>query len=241
MHRSLPQHIAIILDGNGRWAKNRNLPRIQGHVIGAQRVKEIVTYCAKIGLPALTLFAFSTENWRRSKTEVAFLMRLLRRYIRGERENILNNNIVLRILGNQQSLPPIVADELADIVHVSQKNSGMKLNFALAYGGRDEIIRAARKLASSCQEGSLTPAGINEETFAEALDTVELPDPDLLIRTSGEKRISNFLLWQMAYTEMYYTDTLWPDFSVDHLEKAIEDFFRRDRRFGKVGEDFDGK
>jgi undecaprenyl diphosphate synthase len=228
----LPAHIAIIMDGNGRWAKSRMLPRIMGHRKGVETVREIVEECSRIGIGYLTLFAFSAENWSRPKTEVRSLMTLLKKYIRMEVPLMMRNNIRFNVIGNRSDLPDDVAHALDDARRVTSENSGMTLTLALSYGSRQELLDASRRLAADILEGVLKPEDVTEDIFSSYLYTSGLPDPDLLIRTSGEMRISNFLLWQLAYSELYFTDINWPDFSRKELMKAITDFQLRERRFG---------
>ena len=232
----LPKHIAIIMDGNGRWAKKRLLNRIAGHQKGADAVRETVRTCRKLGIEVLTLFAFSTENWSRPADEVEALMNFLRRYLLKERDEMLKNDIQLNAIGDIENLPHDVYSVLMDTIKYTEKCNGMILNLALSYGGRGDILNALRKIINDCEYGKIKPEGINEEVFSNYLYTAGIPDPDFLIRTSGEYRISNFLLWQMAYTEIYITDTLWPDFKEKDLLKAIIDFQSRERRFGLTSE-----
>jgi undecaprenyl diphosphate synthase len=228
----LPRHIAIIMDGNGRWAKSRMLPRIMGHRKGVETVREIVEECSDIGIRFLTLFAFSAENWSRPKTEVRSLMTLLKKYIRMEVPRMMRNNIRFNVIGSRSDLPDDVACALDDARKVTSENSGMTMTLALSYGSRQEILDASRQIARDISDGSLDPVKLTEELFSSYLYTSGLPDPDLLIRTSGEMRISNFLLWQLAYAELYFTDINWPDFNRNELKKAISDFQSRERRFG---------
>jgi undecaprenyl diphosphate synthase len=228
----LPRHIAIIMDGNGRWAKLRMLPRIMGHRKGVETVREIVEECSNIGIGFLTLFAFSAENWSRPKTEVRSLMTLLKKYIRMEVPRMMRNNIRFNVIGRRSDLPDDVAHSLDDARRVTSENSGMTLTLALSYGSRQEILDASRRIADDVSTGALKPENFTEELFSSYLYTSGLPDPDLLIRTSGEMRISNFLLWQLAYSELYFTDINWPDFNRHELKKAISDFQSRERRFG---------
>ncbi len=230
----LPQHVGIIMDGNGRWAKQRRLPRIFGHREGVRRVSEIVEECAKLNISALTLYAFSEENWRRPNAEVEFLMRLLNIYLRLEKSRLLRNNVQLRIIGNESRLPSECRRRLQQLRDLLQDNTGMVLTLALSYGGQSEIVEAARRLAARVQSGELTAEQINRTEFEAALQTGDLPDLDLLIRTSGEQRLSNFLLWQAAYAELYFTEKLWPDFHIDSLHEAFSAYLRRERRFGGV-------
>ena len=231
----VPRHVAIIMDGNGRWAESRGLPRVAGHEEGARSVREIVRACRRKGVEALTLYSFSTENWRRPKTEVGALMSLLQRYVLEERQEILENGIRLRAIGQIDRLPIFVRTPLKALVRESRDNSGMTLNLALSYGGRAEIVDAVRSLADDVKRGRLRPSDIDEETISARLYTAGLPDPDLLIRTSGELRLSNFLLWQIAYAEIYVTDVAWPDFRSAELDAAFASFGARERRFGKTG------
>ena len=234
--KRIPRHIAVIMDGNGRWAKQRSLKRIEGHRKGAQSVREIVRACREIGVRYLTLFAFSVENWQRPREEVTALMVLLREYLLSELEEMLENGISLRSIGNVEVLPPLIRETLAEIEDKTKGNDRMTLTLALSYGGRDEIVTAAREIARRSRAGTLKEEEITKETFSHFLFTAAMPDPDILIRTSGEYRISNFLLWQMAYTELYFTDVLWPDFSREHLLRAIADYQNRERRFGRTSD-----
>jgi undecaprenyl diphosphate synthase len=232
----LPQHLAIIMDGNGRWAKERNLSRIEGHRSGAESVRAVVRSCRKIGIPILTLYAFSKENWQRPSGEVRALWRLLNRYLRSELEEMLANGIRLSVIGDIHELPKNIYQLLVDTMKKTEANREMLLNLALSYSGRSEIVRAAQKLAAECVARRLDPQEIDESLFSSHLHTADLPDPDLLIRTSGEQRISNFLLWQMAYTELYVSPVYWPDFREPQLIEALADYQKRERRFGKTGE-----
>jgi len=234
--KRIPRHIAVIMDGNGRWAKQRSLNRIEGHRKGAQSVREIVRACREIGVRYLTLFAFSVENWQRPREEVTALMVLLREYLLSELEEMLENGISLRSIGNVEVLPPLIRETLAEIEDKTKGNDRMTLTLALSYGGRDEIVTAAREIVRRSLAGTLKEEEITKETFSRFLFTAAMPDPDILIRTSGEYRISNFLLWQMAYTELYFTDVLWPDFSREHLLRAIADYQNRERRFGRTSD-----
>ena len=228
----LPKHVAIIMDGNGRWAEKRSLNRIAGHQKGIKRVKEVIRASKEIGIEVLTLYAFSTENWNRPQLETSALMALLKRFLIAEGKELITNNIRLNTIGTIEDLPNQVTETLQDVIGKTKDNTGMILNAALSYSGRSEIIRAVKKIASDIKEGTITPQQIDETIFSNYLFTSGLPDPDLLIRTSGEHRISNFLLWQMAYTELYITDTLWPDFTEKDLIRALEDYQKRERRFG---------
>jgi undecaprenyl diphosphate synthase len=224
----LPSHIAIIMDGNGRWASRRHLPRVEGHRSGITAVRETVEASARLGIDVLTLYAFSLENWKRPEAEVTTLMALLKRYLRLELNTLLKNNIRFRVIGRQQELAPDIQHELAGAVDRTAKNTGLLFNIALNYGGRAEIVDAVRKMI----EVGVPAAEIDERRIGEFLYTAGQPDPDLLIRTSGEMRISNFLLWQIAYSEIWVTDTLWPDFRAQHLLQAILEYQKRDRRYG---------
>jgi undecaprenyl diphosphate synthase len=235
MSERIPQHVAIIMDGNGRWAEARGLPRIRGHEQGADSVRDITRFCREQGVKALTLYSFSTENWKRPEDEVAGLMGLLARYLTEERREILDNNIRLAAIGQTDRLPLAVRAALREMAHASKGNTGMVLTLALSYGGRAEIVEAARALAKKAAAGRLRPDQIDEAAFAAELGTAGLPEVDLMVRTSGEMRISNFLLWQLAYAEFYVTDTLWPDFRRAELQKAFASFGNRERRFGATG------
>lgn len=230
----LPVHVAIIMDGNGRWAQKRLLSRILGHEKGAEAVRMVVRTCRELGIAFLTLYAFSTENWQRSKAEVDGLMRLLRRFLKTELPDMLQKNIRLHVIGRTDSLPSDVQQTLSQAMAATQANTALQLNLALSYGGRDEITRAARALAAEVQAGSIGPEDISEARVAACLDTRGIPDPDILIRTGGDMRISNFLLWQLAYTEFFFTSTLWPDFNREQFLKILDDFQTRERRFGRV-------
>jgi undecaprenyl diphosphate synthase len=234
----LPRHIAVIMDGNGRWAQRRHLPRVAGHRAGVESARIIIETCARLHLPALTLYAFSMENWRRPKSEIDFLMRLLRQYLRKELPVIHRNNIRLRIIGRIEQLPEEVQADMAKGVALTAQNSGMILTVALNYGARAELVDAFNAILDRLRKkaangnGALANFRVDEETIAENLYTAGLPDPDLLIRTSGEMRISNFLLWQIAYAEIYVTETLWPDFRRAELYAALADYQKRERRYG---------
>ena len=233
---SMPRHIAIIMDGNGRWAKQRGLPRLRGHEEGAKAVRRVVTECARLGLEALTLYSFSSENWRRPKEEVDFLMKLYGHYLVAERPEIVDNNIRLVHVGRRAGLPENVLREMDVTVSASSGNTGMRLCLALNYGSRLEIVDAVRTIAAEVKAGRLDVDDIDEQRVAASLYTEGLPNPDLLIRTASERRISNFLLWQISYAELYVCDALWPEFGVEHLHEAIRDYARRERRFGGVSE-----
>jgi len=230
----LPVHVAIIMDGNGRWARKRLLNRIKGHEQGVETVRKIVRACSEIGISYLTLYAFSTENWQRPKSEVAALMILLKQFLKSERQELMDNNIRLNAIGQIERLPADVQRVLHEFMALTKKNDQMCLNLALSYGGRAEIVKVVKEIAIKAKDGRLDPDSITSELVSDHLYTGQIPDPDLLIRTSGEMRISNFLLWQLAYTEIYVTDTLWPDFGKDELIRILQDYQRRERRFGKV-------
>ena len=232
----IPTHIAIIMDGNGRWAKRRGLPRVAGHREGVKSVRDVVEACAQLGVKYLTLFAFSTENWRRPKEEIDTLMKLLIRTLRSETEKLHKNDIKLMAIGDIDSLPKEVRQELKEAMEKTKNNKRMVLNLALSYSGRWEIIEAVKEIAKDVKRGKIKVEEIDDKLFSSYLNTAGIPDPDLLIRTSGELRISNFLLWQIAYTELYITDCLWPDFRRKHLYEAIRDYQRRERRFGMISE-----
>ncbi len=236
----LPHHIAIIMDGNGRWAKQRFLNRISGHLKGVDAVREAVTSCRELGIKILTLFAFSVENWRRPREEVMALMKLLQEYLIKETDQMIRNDIRLRAIGRIDDLPRDVQETLAETIGKTEQCRGMILNMALSYGGRSEILHAVQSVLADVQCGKIKPEEISFQRFSEYLWTRGIPDPDLLIRTSGEFRISNFLLWQIAYTELYVTETLWPDFDRKELVKAILDYQTRERRFGMTSEQLNG-
>jgi undecaprenyl diphosphate synthase len=229
-----PHHVAIIMDGNGRWAKARGLPRVAGHRRGADAVRRVVRGAGELGIPVLTLFAFSTENWTRPADEVNDLMGLLRHYLRNELDELRKNGARLRVIGNRDGLAPDIVRDIAEAEDVTRANGRIDVNICVNYGARDEILQATRNLARQVAAGELAADGIDEDRFARELLTAGVPDPDLVIRTSGEQRISNFLLWQCAYAELVFVDTLWPDFGREHLELAIAEFRRRERRYGGV-------
>jgi undecaprenyl diphosphate synthase len=233
--KDIPQHIAIIMDGNGRWAKEKGLPRIAGHREGTKRVKEIVKAALHAGIKVLTLFAFSTENWSRPKSEVDMLMRYLVDFLDREIKELNKKNIRLRVIGRKEPLPEYVIEKIKAAQERTKDNKEMLLVLALNYGARQEIIDAVRKIAGSVKEGDLDIRDIGEENFKDYLYTKDLPDPDLLIRTSGEARISNFLLWQLSYSELYFLKKYWPDFREEDLKKAIKEYQTRQRRFGQIG------
>lgn len=230
----LPSHVAIIMDGNGRWAKKRLLNRIIGHEKGADTVRMVVRTCREIGISVLTLYAFSTENWERPKVEVSALMVLLKKFLISEKKEMTDNNIRLNVIGQKERLPADVQEEIRNTMAATSENNGMLLNLALSYGARAEIIKAVSEIASDVISGKLNPDMISEEIFKQYLYTASMPDPELLIRTSGEMRISNFLLWQIAYSEIHVTPTLWPDFTKDELVRILKEFQGRERRFGRL-------
>jgi undecaprenyl diphosphate synthase len=233
---SIPRHIAVIMDGNGRWAKRRGLPRIAGHNEGVNSVRDIVEACAQIGVKYLTLYTFSTENWKRPQDEVSMLMRLLVKALRDERDKLHKNDVRLHVIGEFHLLPRDVADELRDAMEMMKNNTGLTLVLALSYSGRWDITNAFRMMYEDIRSGSLLKENISEETLGNYLSTKDIPDPDLLIRTSSEFRISNFLLWQLAYSEIYISDEFWPAFRRKNLYEAVRDFQKRERRFGLVSE-----
>jgi undecaprenyl diphosphate synthase len=226
----LPTHVAVIMDGNGRWAAQRHLPRVEGHRAGIDAVRDTVETAARLGIEVLTLYAFTLENWKRPATEVSTLMLLLKRYLRSELNTLLRNDIRFRVIGRMEELAPDIQDELRQAMDRTTKNGGMLFNIALNYGGRAEIVDAARRVI----EAGIRPEDLDEERFASFLYTAGQPDPDLLIRTSGEMRVSNYLLWQIAYAEIYVTDTLWPDFRRRHLFEAVLAYQKRERRYGGI-------
>jgi undecaprenyl diphosphate synthase len=229
-----PNHVAIIMDGNGRWAQQRGRPRLFGHHAGAKRVREIVEACPGLGVKYLTVFAFSTENWKRTQTEVAGLMKLFRRYIEREAQSLLKNGVRVRFIGDRIRLEDRLVAMMDELELLTSGNDRVHLTIAINYGGRDEVTRAAKRLAFEVEQGRLTHKDVDAEALAGFLDTHVLPDPDLVIRTSGEARISNFLLWQSAYAEYEFVDTLWPDFTAAEFARVLGSFAHRDRRFGAV-------
>ena len=230
----LPRHIAIIMDGNGRWAQARGLPRVQGHREGAKSVRAVVRSCSRLSMECLTLYSFSLENWKRPPDEIASLMQLYTEYLIKERDELMEGNVRLVQIGRREGLPPTVLEELDRTTALCRDNTGMTLCLALNYGSRYEIVQAVRGLAARVAAGELAADQIDENLFADSLYTAGLPDPDLLIRTAGERRISNFLLWQLSYAEIHVTDVYWPDFTAEYLYQAIGDYARRERRFGAV-------
>lgn len=231
---NLPKHVAIIMDGNGRWAQIRGKPRTFGHIKGARVAKQIITACAEKGLENLTLYAFSSENWLRPATEVFFLMNLLRRYLKKETETLIKQNIRFTAIGDLSKLPEDVLRAIHFAKEATAKNTGMNLIFAISYGSRQEITESVKSIVHRILNGELKIQDINESTINDSLGTKGIPDPDLIVRTSGEHRLSNFLMWQAAYAEFYFCETLWPDFSKEDLDIALLNFFKRERRFGAV-------
>jgi len=232
----LPRHVAIIMDGNGRWAKNKNLPRYLGHREGVKAVRRVVEACRQRGIEVLTLFAFSSENWRRPKTEVGLLMDLFIRTLKKEISRLYRNRVRVRFIGDRTAFDPKLHSMMDDAERQTARNDGLTLVIAANYGGRWDIVNACRKIARQVQQGALEPGEINDQVLAAQLSLSGTPDPDLFIRTGGERRISNFLLWQLAYTEFYFCDTLWPDFSETEMADALTEYSRRQRRYGKTGE-----
>jgi undecaprenyl diphosphate synthase len=230
----IPTHIAIIMDGNGRWAKKRNMPRVFGHKQGAKSVRDITTACAELGVKYLTLYAFSTENWKRPAQEVGFLMKLLSDYLDKETKTLMKNNVRLLTIGEIDKMDSAVFKKLQSVKKITSKNTGLTLILALNYGSKREITRAVKSIADDVKNKKIKPSDINEELISSRLFTAGIPDPELLIRTSGEMRISNFLLWQIAYSEIYITDILWPDFGKNNLLRAIGEFNTRERRYGGI-------
>lgn len=234
---NIPQHVAIILDGNGRWAKSKGMPRNYGHAQGSKNVERICEDAYRMGVKYLTVYAFSTENWSRPQDEVDALMKLLRNYMKTCLKTAAKNDMKVRVLGDISRLDEDIRSRIQELTEATKDNGGLNFQIAINYGSRDEILRAVRRLAEDCVEGRLAPAQIDEAAFESYLDTHDIPDPDLLIRTSGELRLSNYLLWQLAYTEFYFTDVPWPDFTKEELAKAIEHYNARDRRYGGVKEE----
>lgn len=234
---NIPQHVAIILDGNGRWAKAKGMPRNYGHAQGSKNVEKICEEAWRMGIKYLTVYAFSTENWNRPKEEVNALMKLLRNYMKTCLKTAAKNDMKVRVIGDITKLDEDIQKRILELEEATKNNGGLNFQIAINYGSRDEITRAVRTLAEDVKEGKLMPEEVNEACIERYLDTHDIPDPDLLIRTSGEQRLSNYLLWQLAYTEFYFSDVPWPDFSKQELEKAIEQYNRRDRRYGGVKEE----
>lgn len=232
----IPAHIAIILDGNGRWAKAKGMPRNYGHAQGSKNVERICEEAYRMGVKYLTVYAFSTENWNRPKDEVDALMKLLRNYMKTCLKTAAKNDMKVRVIGDKTGLDEDIRNRIAELEEATKDNGGLNFQIALNYGSRDEIVRAVRRVSEDVKEGKVKPEDINEKMFETYLDTHGIPDPDLMIRTSGELRLSNYLLWQLAYTEFYFTDIPWPDFTKEELSKAIEQYNRRDRRYGGVKE-----
>lgn len=230
----IPKHIAIIMDGNGRWAKKKNMPRVMGHKAGVETIRNIVKAASSIGIKYLTIYAFSTENWKRPPEEVDALMSLLIEYLKNEIEELHQNNVIINSIGNITALPLLCQEELKIAFEKTKNNTGLTLNLALNYGGRDEIKNAVIRIAKKIENGDISINEINEDTISQNLDTSSMPDPDIVIRPSGEYRISNFLLWQIAYSELWFTELYWPDFKPCHLYQAILDYQNRDRRFGNI-------
>ena len=233
---NIPQHVAIILDGNGRWAKSKGMPRNYGHLEGAKTVEKICEEAWNMGVKYLTVYAFSTENWKRPKEEVDALMKLLRNYMKNCLKTASKNNMVVRVIGDKTGLDDDIREKIEELEEVSSKNTGLNFQIAINYGSRDEIVRSVRKVMEDVKAGKIEADQMDEAMFDSYLDTAGIPSPDLLIRTSGEQRLSNFLMWQLAYTEFYFTDVPWPAFTKEDLEKAIEKYNSRDRRFGGVKE-----
>ena len=236
---NVPQHIAIILDGNGRWAKSKGMPRNYGHAQGSKNVEKICEVAYKMGVKYLTVYAFSTENWNRPQSEVDALMTLLRNYMKTCLKTAEKNSMKVRVIGDKTRLDDDIRTRIEELEEASKNNDGLNFQIAINYGSRDEMVRAMRKMMKDCEAGKITSDEVTEEVFESYLDTHGIPDPDLLIRTSGELRLSNYLLWQLAYTEFYFTDVPWPDFTKEELEKAIMQYNNRDRRYGKIKEEED--
>lgn len=228
----LPRHVAVIMDGNGRWAQEQGLPRVEGHRRGVKSVRATIEECCRLGIGQLTLYCLSIENWKRPKAELDFLMTLLHKYLLDERAEIMEQNIRFTMIGRRQGLPPRVLRELDESIRVSRDNTGMTLCLAINYGGRTEIVDAVRDIAEQVKQGTLDPESIDEATISDALYTAGMPDPDLLIRTAGEMRVSNYLLWQISYAELWVTERCWPEFDAATLHQALRDFAQRERRFG---------
>ena len=239
--KRLPRHIAMIMDGNGRWAKRRGLPRYAGHPVGVEAVRRVVEACVERGIEVLTLFAFSSENWQRPRKEVNLIMDLFIRSLKKEARRLHRNGVKLVVIGDRSAFSEKLRDNIAEVESLTRENTRLVLQVAANYGGRWDITQAARRLAERVSAGELTPEQISESLLSESLTFADQPEPDLFIRTGGEKRISNFLLWQCAYTELYFTDLLWPDFDAAALDQALDDFARRQRRFGRTGEQVTGQ
>lgn len=232
----MPTHVAIIMDGNGRWAKERHRPRAFGHIKGARVAKKIITKSVQLGLKNLTLYAFSTENWGRPVEEVSFLMRLLKRYLARERHLLIKQNIKFKVIGQYDELPPPIVEEIRLTMELTKMNTGMNLTFALNYGGRQDLVLLIKQMAAEAQSGHLKTDDITESLVSQRLKEMSVGEPDLIIRTSGEQRLSNFLTWQSAYSELYFTSVLWPDFDENHFQTALDSYRRRERRFGQTSE-----
>ena len=233
----LPRHVAVIMDGNGRWARQRGMPRVEGHLRGVQSVRATVEECCRLGLDQLTLYCLSSENWKRPQHELDFLMTLLHKYLLEERAEIMGQNIRFTVIGRREGLPDNVLAEIDENVRLSAANTGMTLALAINYGARTEIVDAMQAIAERVRRGELDPAAIDEDTVSGALYTAGMPDPDLLVRTAGEMRVSNYLLWQISYAELWVTEKCWPDFDRDTLHQALRDFGQRERRFGGLKDD----
>ena len=233
----IPSHVAVILDGNGRWAKKRLMPRTYGHKVGSKVVEDMLNIVDKFGVKYFTVYAFSTENWKRSQEEVGTLMGILRNYLKDCVKKSMKNNVRCRVIGRKEELSADIVESIEHLEDVTKDNTGLNFTIAINYGGRDEITRAVQKIAQKVAEGGILPEDITEEMIQANLDTAQLPDPDLLIRTSGEQRLSNYLPWQLAYTEFYFTDVYWPDFNQEELIRAFEKYNKRERRFGGVKEE----
>ena len=234
---NVPNHIAIILDGNGRWAKERGMPRTYGHKVGSQVVEDMLNIVDDLGVKYFTVYAFSTENWKRSTDEVSTLMNILRKYLKDCVKKSMKNNVRCRVIGRKEELSADIIESINNLEEKTKNNTGLNFTIAINYGGRDEIVRAVQKIADKVKAGEIAPGDIDESMISSNLDTAELPDPDLLIRTSGEQRLSNYLPWQLAYTEFYFTDVYWPDFNREELIKACEKYNKRERRYGGVKEE----
>ena len=232
IENKVPAHVAIILDGNGRWAKVKGMPRNYGHMQGAKAVEDILEIARDMGIKYLTVYAFSTENWNRPETEVSALMTILRQYLKSSIKKSMKNNVRCRVIGERSKLSDDIQAAIKELEDATAGNTGLQFTIAINYGSRDEITRAVRKIAARCKDGEFNPEDITEEMISSELDTADLPDPDLMIRTCGEQRISNYLLWQCAYTEFYYTDVCWPDFDENQLRMAVESYAGRTRKFG---------
>ena len=233
---NIPRHVAIIMDGNGRWAKRQHLTRTQGHAEGIKRVEEIVAAAQKVGIKVLTLFTFSTENWRRPESEISILMNMLANVLQQKMKNLKDHNVKFQAIGREDNVPGAVLKTFQTAISETKNNTGLIVNMAFNYGSRQEIVDAVKKIAAAVEGGSLSVRDIDETTVSRFLYTKDMPDPDLLIRTSGEKRISNFLLWQLSYAELYFTEKFWPDFTTAEFEKAIADYQKRERRFGDLAQ-----